>query len=115
MRLDILRFSRAKAAVLLCFAFMALTFQASAADVAIDQHNKQFIPDQIAIKTGDTLVFHNRDSIKHNIEVVDSDGTAEDKGLQKPDTTIRHTFTKPGKYQVRCTIHPEMIMNIVVQ
>jgi plastocyanin len=88
---------------------------ALAADIPIDQQHKEFIPDNITIKAGDTLVFSNHDSRVHNILVVNPDGLAKDEGLQKPDVVLRHTFTTPGAYEVRCAIHPEMLLTVTVE
>lgn len=96
--------------MLLCFAW-----QVHAEEISIDQHDKQFSPEDIVLNAGSTLVFTNHDNVTHNIHVIDADGDTEDKGLQKPSEIVKHTFTKPGVYQVRCNIHPDMLLMVTVK
>ena len=92
-----------------------LAYAAEAADVQIDQKNHLFVPDEVVLHAGDTLVFTNHDVTNHNIQVVNSDGDAQDKGLQRPGEIVKHTFATPGSFQVRCMIHPDMILMITVK
>lgn len=94
----------------LCFAGAA-----RAGDVAVDQRNMRFSQDEVVLKAGDTLVVTNHDPMNHNVQVVDADGEAEDKGLQRPGEIVRYTFSKPGTYQVHCQIHPDMILLVTVK
>jgi plastocyanin len=88
---------------------------AQAGDVNIVQSNQQFSDDAIKIKTGDTVLFKNSDTVSHNIQVINADGDTDDKGLQKPGETINNTFTAAGEYKVRCGIHPAMKLKVSVQ
>jgi plastocyanin len=92
-----------------------LAFGAAAADIPIDQKHQQFLPGDAVLKAGDVLVITNHDNMNHNIQVVNADGDAEDKGLQRPGEIVKHAFPNPGNFQVRCTIHPEMILTIIVK
>ena len=88
---------------------------AFAADVSVDQSGQKFSPDSLTIKSGDTVVFTNKDSMKHNINIVTPSGDSEDKGIQAPGEDLKTTLTAAGEYQVRCKIHPKMKMTITVQ
>jgi plastocyanin len=67
------------------------------------------------LKAGESIHFLNKDDVTHNINVIDSDDNANDKGLQKPGETIDQKFDKAGDFQVRCSIHPKMKMTVKVQ
>jgi len=99
-----------------CFAVaIAIVGDSIAAEIAIDQAGQRFSQSSISIKTGDTVVFHNRDDVTHNINVIDSEGVPEDQGLQKPGEDITKKFDVVGHYTVRCQIHPRMKMSIEVK
>jgi plastocyanin len=95
-------------------AALAIAAQANAAELAIDQRKMKFQPDKVAIHPGDTLVFQNSDPVNHNIQVVSDDDTV-DVGLQHPGQTVRQTFAKAGTFEVRCTVHPEMLLSVTVK
>jgi plastocyanin len=101
--------------ILIFMLVMGYASIAQAGDISVDQHNKQFAPEDIVLKAGDRLIFTNHDPVNHNIQVVTADGDAEDKGLQRPGEIVTHTFTKPGSYQVHCNIHPDMILMVTVK
>jgi plastocyanin len=85
-----------------------------AAQQIIDQMNQKFSQESIALKIGDTLQFDNHDDVSHNINVINSDGDADDQGVQKPGENITVKFDKAGKFEVRCAIHPRMKMSVQV-
>ena len=86
-----------------------------AADTTVTQSHTTFDVDDVTIKAGDTLVFKNSDDVTHNVQVTDSSGETDDKGLQKPGETIKDTLAKAGKYKVHCAIHPKMKLDVTVQ
>jgi plastocyanin len=88
---------------------------AYAADTTVTQSHTTFDNDELSVKAGDTVIFANKDDVTHNIQVTDSSGSNEDKGLQKPGENIKETFAKPGEYKIHCAIHPKMKMKITVQ
>jgi cytochrome c peroxidase len=104
------------AALVVCLASaLASGGTAAAADAAVDQAGQKFSQPSLSIKAGDTVTFHNKDDVTHNINIIDSDGIPEDQGLQKPGEDIVKKFVIPGHYSVRCQIHPRMKMSIDVQ
>jgi len=86
-----------------------------AAATEIDQVGQKFSQTTLAVVAGDTVHFVNHDDVTHNINVIDADDNAVDKGLQKPGDTIDQLFDKAGKFVVRCSIHPKMKMTVVVK
>lgn len=92
----------------------ALTSAAHAAEVVIDQQNKEFSQKSVSIKVGDSVKFVNKDDMVHDVHS-SSDGYDFDLGAQKPGSEASHTFDKPGKVKVRCAIHPKMKLEVVVE
>ncbi len=99
---------------LAAFFFLSVS-NVHAADTTVTQSHTTFDVDDVSLKPGDTLSFANKDDVTHNIQIVNEDGDADDKGLQKPGETIKAKFDKPGKYKARCAIHPKMKLAIAVQ
>ena len=72
----------------------------------------KFVPTEVNIKVGETVVWTNEDTAPHTVE--SSDGTLRSDELAKGDT-YSHTFTKAGKYDYICGIHPSMKGSVTVQ
>lgn len=86
-----------------------------AAATEIDQVGQKFSQSTLAVAAGDIVHFVNHDDVTHNINVIDEDDNAADKGLQKPGESIEQLFDKSGKFIIRCSIHPKMKMTIAVK
>ena len=95
--------------------FSLLAAPLYAADISVDQKGSKFTPDSVTAKVGDKLIFTNEDGMVHNVQVINADGDADDKGLQKPGQNITVTLDKAGTYEIRCSIHPHMKMAVTVQ
>lgn len=91
-----------------------LISHAQAAETSVDQAGQQFSQSSLTLKAGDTIVFTNKDDVKHNVKILNGDDV-DDKGLQNPGGIIKATFAKAGSYQVRCGIHPKMKIDVTVQ
>ena len=81
----------------------------------IDQVGQKFSQTWLAAARGDTVRFVNYDDVTHNINVIDEEDNAVDKGLQKPGESINQMFDISGKFIVRCSIHPKMKMTVTVK
>jgi plastocyanin len=97
------------------FVSLALTQAAYAAEVTIDQNHMKFVPDKVVLNVGDLLVFQNSDPINHNIQVVNDDSDTVDIGLQHPGQIVKQPFNSAGDYEVRCTVHPSMLLSVSVK
>ena len=86
---------------------------ASATATTIRIDNFSFNPRSTTVPAGATITWVNADDVPHKI--VSSDG----KFTASPalDTNDRYTFafTRPGRYEYFCAIHPKMTGAIVVQ
>lgn len=86
---------------------------AAPSTATMDQKNKQFVPDLLAISVGSTVSFPNLDPIFHNVFSL-SKAKAFDLGNYPKDKTRLVTFPKPGIVFVNCHLHPNMTAAIVV-
>ena len=87
---------------------------AEAKTVNVEIKDFSFQPASLKIKVGDTVVWTQRDSVKHTVTVVSGPETF-DSGLLSAGETFSHTFTKPGTYEYKCTPHPGMRGKVVVE
>ena len=76
------------------------------------QKNKQFVPHVVAITTGTTVEFPNRDPFFHDVFSI-YHGKPFDLGLYESGSSRKVAFTKPGVSYIFCNIHPEMSAVIV--
>ncbi len=71
-----------------------------------------FNPAKLEIKTGDTVIWTNKDSVKHT--VTSDSGTELDSPLFGQGETYIHKFEISGAYEYHCTPHPSMEGRIIV-
>ena len=100
---------------LVALSVLAVAMPALAADLSVSQSNQTFSSPNLAVHVGDKVVFHNNDTVTHNITVKSGDGDADDLGLQKPGVAVNYKFEAAGAYRVVCSIHPRMKMTVNVQ
>ena len=76
----------------------------------IDQQNMTFIPAQVSIKVGQTVLIKNSETTIHTANINGKNIT----GNMKKGDSKAWTATAPGQYQVSCDYHPQMHATIVV-
>jgi plastocyanin len=81
----------------------------AAAKVLIDTY--KFGPDALTVPVGTTVTWTNNDGDAHT--VVAKDQTFSSPALAKGQT-FSYTFTKAGKYDYLCSIHPFMVASVTV-
>ena len=79
----------------------------------VSQKNKAFVPSELEIRAGDTVVFVNEDAFRHNVY---SETPGHEFGIakQKPGDSDSVVFDTPGEVEIRCVIHPQMELTIRV-
>jgi plastocyanin len=82
-------------------------------EFVVGQKDKAFTTETLQVKVGDTVNFVNSDPFFHNIFSLTQD-TSFDLGYFTKGQSRSYTFTKPGKVEIECAIHPEMVMQIEV-
>jgi len=79
----------------------------------IQQQNRQFLPEVLAVPAGATVSFPNMDPIFHNIFSL-SKPKMFDLGSYDKGESRSVVFLKPGVVSVYCHLHPNMAATIVV-
>jgi amicyanin len=84
---------------------------APAATDAVSIRDFAFAPATVTVRVGTTVTWTNADGEPHTV-------TAKDKTFASPTLNnggaYRFTFTRPGRYDYLCTIHPFMTGTVVV-
>jgi plastocyanin len=93
---------------------LVVPFSTHAKEFEVAQKNKEFSPNALKIKVGDTVSFKNDDPFSHNVFSL-SDTKTFDLGSYPQGQTRKITFDKPGAVEVECAIHPDMKINIEVR
>lgn len=79
----------------------------------VGQKDKTFSAQTLKVKVGDTVKFVNSDPFFHNIFSL-SENASFDLGVFTKNQARGYTFTKPGKVEIECAIHPDMLMEVEV-
>ena len=104
----------AAAAGLLMAGTAASTSKAVSADQAhtIVIENVQFNPQNLTVKTGDQIIWINKDLFPHSAT---ASAKAFDSQAIAPNASWNWVASKPGTYTYVCTFHPTMKGTITVQ
>lgn len=89
---------------------------ALAADAAhtVVQQGRTFHPGDVTLDRGDTLTIRNQDEFIHQI-YVKSDAMNFDSDEQPPGQDVLVKFPTAGTFQVRCHIHPKMVLTVHIK
>lgn len=104
------------AAISAFFAVLALAVRTAtasggeSAEIAIQ--NFQFAPAALEVHAGETITWVNHDEEIHSI--VSSQGLFTSPGLDG-EQRFSFRFEKPGTYEYRCALHPQMKGTVVVR
>ena len=77
----------------------------------VEINNFSFRPSSITVSERTTVTWINNDPAEHT--VTSSDGSFN-SGKMATGGVFNYTFTKPGKYQYQCLIHPSMVGYVIV-
>jgi plastocyanin len=97
----------------IALSLIALGTAAGADDVVIRQIDRRFDPAHIEIRRGAVVHFTNAEKIVHHAYVA-SGGFSFDSGEIPPGGDFAAVFDKTGHFLVRCAIHPQMKLDVVV-
>lgn len=85
--------------------------------VVVPRNVLKLVPAELEIKAGDSILWTNSDSRKHNLASVPGSGTTDKLeifSVMEPGDTFSHTFSEPGEYPYFCFIHNQMTGHITV-
>lgn len=76
-----------------------------------------FVPSEVILKPGRTITWTNDESVPHDVTLSVGPGAkfSSGKGNMKKGDTYKHTFKQVGRYQIICTIHPNMEQDVFVE
>ncbi len=96
----------------LVVAGLAATHVAAASSAAVGIKEFKFTPPALAVPVGTTVTWINHDEEPHTI--TSANGTFGSTGLSHEDT-FAQTFTRPGRYEYFCALHPHMKAIVIVK
>ena len=93
---------------------LPLFVQAKSKPVTVHVNIKgmKYDPPSVTVKAGDTVTWTNADQRDHT--VVASDGSFS-SGNIGPGATYSFVFSKAGKFEYSCSLHPRMKGVVIVQ
>jgi plastocyanin len=90
---------------------------ASAAPVVMDQKGCEYVPQILAVQTGQKIIVKNSDPLLHNIHTIPTvTGNAEANKAQMPGgADLSFSFDKPENFlKFKCDVHPWMFAWVTV-
>ncbi len=86
----------------------------AAATVHVDIVKFEFLPQQITVNTGDTVIWTNREKRQyHNVWFKTL--VSEEPDIFFPEETYQRTFPDAGTFNYECGPHPKMKGSVLVQ
>ncbi|HET8948044.1 MAG TPA: carboxypeptidase regulatory-like domain-containing protein [Candidatus Polarisedimenticolia bacterium] len=83
-------------------------FGPPAGPVALDQHGCTFTPHAVTAQTGQTIAFHNSDTVAHNVHALPKTNAGFNMTVPPGGKPSEKSFAKPEPVRVKCDIHPWM-------
>jgi len=102
--------------VMFMLPLLMLTFatQLSAKEVFVEIYKKKFIPAEISIELGDTVVWKNIEKRQYH-SVWFKSLVAEEPNYFFPDESYQMTFASKGEFSYICGPHPKMTGLVIVK
>ncbi len=106
---------RIKLGIFLCLTLVVLSITGLAAAnvVNVTQKGRAFGVASLRVMRGEVVRFTNDDVFLHQI-YVDNPSFKFESDEQEPGTSVEIQFTKVGLFEVRCHIHPKMLLQVDV-
>jgi plastocyanin len=87
----------------------------TAAQYVVSQKGREFRPNSITVKKGESITIVNDDAdLRHHV-YIDSSAFRFDSGDQEPGSRTDILFSVAGSFEVLCAIHPKMKLAVTVQ
>ncbi len=82
--------------------------------VSVSQRDRAFTVSSVVVPLGGILRLENDDEFVHQIYINEPTMTYE-SDEQEPGQTIDVHFARAGTFEVRCHIHPRMVLQVTVK
>jgi plastocyanin len=106
--------NRLSASALIALAIIALLENANAAQQHVTAMGKQFSSPEVKVAFMDMVIFVNHDEVVHQVFST-TEGLRFNLKRMPPGAASGVKFAKRGVAEVRCAIHRDMQMKVVVQ
>jgi len=80
--------------------------------VHVNIKGMKYDPASVTIKAGDTVTWTNADQRDHSVAAADGSFSSGNIG---PGATYSFVFSKAGKFEYSCSLHPRMKGVVIVQ
>ena len=87
---------------------------ANAATVEVRIEKMKFVPEEIRVKPGDTVVWKSYERRGYHTVWFKAEGFAESEPMF-PEESWQRKFDKPGTHPYICGPHPEMVGRVIVE
>ena len=106
--------SPARIALLAALSVGPASLAAAAAPVVVNQLHRAFSVREVRIHRGEMVEINNTDEFLHHLYVASPTMTFN-SGEQPPGRNVDIQFPVPGTFEVRCEIHPRMLLTVSVE
>lgn len=103
-----------KRVVLLWLAVNLFSVFSQAATHHVSIVDALYIPDQLAVSVGDTVVWTNNDNTEHSVTSAADDGASFDSGVIPPEVSFSLKFEAGGAFDYYCTQHGRAMTGVIV-
>ena len=103
-----------KICVALTFVALPIATLAAVNVVGVIQRGRAFNVAGVQVRRGEIVRFSNDDQFLHQVFVATPAFNFE-SAEQEPGTTVDIPFTDAGLFEVRCHIHPKMLLHVEVR
>jgi plastocyanin len=79
--------------------------------VQVAMHNNRFVPSDIKVKKGQTVIWTNEDGVQHDVTA--ESGASFKSRLLAPGVTYKWKAATSGTIQYYCTIHGQQMSGTI--
>ena len=99
--------------ILILLSVLVFSTNLFAKDVVVEIFNKEYLPAEVTIEEGDTVIWQNMEKRQyHNVWFKQFD--KEEPDYFFPDESYQRSFNKTGDFPYQCGPHPRMKGKVIV-
>lgn len=100
-----------KTSIILTLLLLSATTLTAAGIVKVSQKNRAFGTANVRIRRGEVVRFTNDDRFLHQL-YVEAPSFSFESDEQEPGSDVEIQFSESGLFEVRCHIHPQMLLQV---